>query len=328
MDLTRTISVTRTVTDISSIDLEGNEIHLGVVYSDEYGQSEAKKFLFEVSEDNPWSRPKIFSIGVGSANLSFVNPKDAQEKVLQAGFLPATQYAYRGGLRIVTTYYHPDYYEDHLFDYDLDEWVWRGMDEDSMKRTFSAIQVSTDLQTGHMAVSYTPGFYRLICTNGLTSSLLEWEPFKVRHVDWDTKDLGNRIASFIEPVTYREGLPVTSEKHLQKAVDLLSRYWDELSEGELSPQMQLLEQQFVGLSKNVLKGWAVEKYIQYLKKYIKKGVFKNKDVHMIHLINAYTNSVNSHRLRNGDRGILSALDSTDNVVNTTASLANISAIFS
>ena len=324
----RTIDVVRTVKNLTCLDLKGREIHIGDIQVDEYGEAEAKRFLFEVSDDNPWAtKGKQYALGVGSSNLSFVNPADAQRVVTEKGFQPVTQYHQRGGLRIVTEYFHPELWSENAFDYDRAQWNWRRLPDEDIMRTYTGVQIVTDLQVGRMAVKYLPGLYRSVCTNGLFSQLLEWGGLNVRHVDWDVKAMQDHTNAFMDPVENQTGPVITSGEHLQKAVNLLERYWDEITAGELSSQMQLLEKQFTGISSNVLKDWAVEGYLDAMNRYLKHEDNLKKDVHMIHLVNAYTSGVNAHRLRQGDRGVLAALDSIDAVVTTTASLANISSIF-
>ena len=323
---TRTIEVVRAEQVLSFINSQNVEEVLGEIVIDRYGQDEVKRFLFKPEPTNPFTvqykKDSVYKLGVGSAHLRFVNPVDVQRKILDQGWVIQDQYARRGGLELETYFAHHDFEMPDFFEYDNEFWSWRKQPEEG--KIFAGLSLRTDLRLGHMAVRIRQGFYRLICANGIFSSLLNLPEINIRHVDWDVHKL-ELEDSLLGPDNL--GPELTNTRFLSYARNLIGRYHREANNGGLSDQMQLLEQQFTGLSQNTLKPWAIEGYLTQLDIILDK--FSADDpVRGIHLVNAYTNAVNSYRMRQSDRGIFSALDGTDAIVRATVSLANIASIFS
>lgn len=326
---TRTVSVIRNVKEITCLDLKGEEVLLGHISMDSYGKDEVKRFDFKVSDHNPWAplnkRDSGYSLGVGSAKLDFVNPADVQGLLINKGFETVAQYAARGGLQLYTVYQNPEVFQEDLFPHDNHLWDWRRLTGPDAIKSFQGMLVETDLRIGHMAVRLTPGLYRLICENGLFENVLDTGVVAVKHHEFDTAQVKEKIQELIK-TPLQHGPAITTIKHLKQAHTLLKRYSTEIQKEKLSVQMQLLGTQFQGISKNVIRPWALEGYLTHLSALL-EAYPDTFDISTLHLVNAYTSAVNIHRMKRSDKGILSALYALKPVVQTTITLANISAIF-
>ncbi len=324
----RTVEVKGRDTQLSYIDKKGSTIDLGHIRAEVYGEGEAQRFVYFPALGNPLvpdaKKEGEYALGVGSAHMNFVQPSEAQSLLLDRGYTIREQYASRGGLQISTQFIKEiDAIEDP-FTHDKRFWSWRPKAEQDGK-IYHAVQVGTDLRVGHMAATYTPGWYRTICTNGLFAAVLGARSVQVRHVDWDVDDLNDRLEKELMP-TFDFGPVMTKGRFLKSARNLIRRYHKEIDDGKLSPEMAILEKQFHGVSRNSLYTWAIEGYLKQLDLLL-DTLSDDDDVRGVHLVNAYTSAVNARRIRVSDRGTFSALESTNNVVNTTTALANLAAIF-
>lgn len=325
----RTVDVHGKDTQLSFINPKGETITLGKIRAEIYGDGEAQRFMFFPDSGNPLvpdaKKEGEYALGVGSANMAFVQPSDAQSLLLDRGYQIKQQYASKGGLQMVTQFIRPMDAVEDPFLHDQRFWSWRPEKEKDGK-IYHAVQLDTDLRLGHMAAAYTTGWYRTVCTNGLFAMILGTNSVQVRHVDWDADKLDERLEEKLIP-TFDFGPVITKGKFLRKSIALMKRYYKEIDERKLSPEMALLEKQFHGVSRNSIYSWAMEGYLHHLD-LLTHVLGEDDDVRGIHLVNAYTSAVNARRIRQSDRGTFSALESTNAVVSTTTALANLAAIFS
>lgn len=324
----RSVDVISVVNDVTMLDMDGNEILLGAIEREDYGNDEARRFRFHVEEQNPFApanKMKVpYVLGIGSSHMNFINPAEAQRALVEMGYTATQQFALKGGAVMKTLYFHPEKSQADVYHHDAQFWNWRNLTEEMDGKLFHAVLMETDLRIGHMALRLSPGWFRSRCTNGLFSSHLV-SPVSFRHLDFEKDHLGEAIRQTLHTRAFTRGKPIGQIQHVYKARNILHRYADEMAHGEVSSAMQLLAEQFQGISPNRLKPWALKGYTKQLDMHIAKA--EDKIVHVADLVNAYTNAVNDARLRSGDRGIFDALESTDAVVNTTIALSQIAQLF-
>lgn len=335
----RTITIKPEARPITYLDKQGVEQQLGNVVAEDYNR-EVRRFLFEPVTSNPWANESKkygeYVLGAGSKSMGFINPADVQRPILNAGWKIQDQVAYKGGLMMRTTFIAEDRSFQDPIDYDLEFWSNRK----EMGKMFPSITVDTCLQIGRVAARISAGIYRLLCTNGLVSSVMGLASLSFNHVEWDPAVLEESIdglgAGDINQLI--RGPEISRLSSIARAVKIIRRYRAESdSETGLSAPMKYLNEHFKSISPNVVKPWAIDAYLNQLDMYVQcydvinganRGL-DTKPVYAVDLINAYTSGVNHRRMESGnDRGIWSALSEADSVVKTTAALANYADVFS
>lgn len=331
---TRSVDVVAVNREVTAYNKEGELMHLGEIMSETYGADEVQRFTFYPTKENPWATGSKhetgYALGTGSSNMSFVNPSDAQKQMLDRGLVMEDVIAWKGGLHMNTKWVDLDNKLPDPFEYDREFWEVYGRDESWMH---PSVSLTTNLSIGRMAARYVAGIYRLVCTNGLEAKILNLPEVDIRHTDWEVSALDDKLSGLglgaegIRLQALEHGL--TNYNHMHAAVNLYKRYITEgMRDIGLSNEMLMLEKNVFGISRNTLASWAMQGFVDQLDLLVEH--FEPTDVVTSgHLINAYTNMLNVHRIRSGhDRGIWQAWERMDAVLNTTVSLANISALFS
>lgn len=323
----RNITVKPSQQQITYLDKKGELQHLGNVVIDDYNR-EVKRFMFEPNTKNPWANDSKkfgeYTLGTGSKSLGFVNPAAVQQMVIDAGWEIADQVGYKGGLQMRTTFIAPDKAFADTIDYDAEFWSNRK----EAGKIYPSITVDTNLTIGRVAARITPGLFRLICTNGLTSQLLGLESVSFNHREWEDGDILEAIdfegARSLTSIV--KGPEVGKLSAVLQAANVIRRYQTEIaSEDGLSAPMKFLGETFKSISANVVKPWAIKAYLEQLD--LLAASSPDKTVHVIDLLNAYTNGINARRLAGNDRASWVVLDAADSVLQTTTSLVGYASIF-
>jgi hypothetical protein len=329
----RKVTVTSNNRAVSIYNKKGEQIKLGTVVAEHYGDDEVRRFSFMPSGANPWSPErkieKGYALGAGSKQMSFINPADAQEQLLEEGWKIVDQWAWKGGLQVTTIFNNPGAAVDDTIEHDLAFWEARGRKRGGM---FPAVRLDTNLVIGRVAARYTAGVYRVVCTNGLISSVLNMGSASFSHRTWEEADLHKTIEDFqwtqalLNKSNYK-GSVLGSGHSLRAVHKLLTTYIDASSAADAAsaPWVRTMQKQ-LGMSANVLKGWTLEGFSGQLSMLADS----NPDtIYSIDILNAYTNAVNAHRLnRANDAGVWRAMDGMDGVLHSVQTLMELSTLFS
>lgn len=328
--MSRQVEVVSEERAITFYDKKMQLLKLGEIRVENY-QDEVKRWLFAPGSQNPWSgehkQEKPYQLGTGSKNLVFVNPSEAQEVLLNMGWVIADQYATRGGLSMVTVFILADRPFQDSITYDHDLWSNRkGMD-----KIWPCIQLETNLMLGRIAARYSGGIFRQICVNGATGKVLDLGEADFRHNEWNVDDVIEEIeaAKFGSISALPMGPVIASNKGLKAAIGFLDRYLEErASDSGLTARFKLMEDVLSPLSSNVVKPWVLTNYSKHLKT-LSASHLQSGEIHMFDLLNAYTSGVNEHRMETrSSRAAFASMYMADSVVKLTSHLASISELFS
>lgn len=329
---TRQVSVSRETRDLTFLDTEGNEVPLGTVGVDEFEGEGVRKLVFYPSEQNPWvpsakKREEGYSLGVGSSALDVLNPADAQRVLVDQGWKAYHQFGIGGGWASSMIYALPSEEFDDPIKYDREIWGERGTKNSLMPM----VNLRMSLTTGRMCAEYNVGIYRLICTNGVVSPLLDLPAYRFSHRDWSIDNVVQSLSSETAFPVIRElprGPEVADPRHLTLASKYLRRYLEDQTNPEgKSESSQILERAFPIFSPSSTSPWALENYLDQLDLLL--SGHSGGAIHALDLVLAYTSGVNLQRHRNGnDRGAYWAFESQNRVIESTRSLAEMAVIFS
>jgi hypothetical protein len=224
-----------------------------------------------------------------------------------------------------TQFIDPEHRWADTIGYDLPFWAKQRRDPGEL---FAMVQLDTNLKIGHMAARFVQGVWRQVCTNGLTSNILELPSVAVRHTEWETGDIDEQL----DGIEFGTGLVfealqkgLTSMKYLGVAARLLDRVKEEsASPTGLTQEMLFLRERFPTIT--APHGKFFNNYSEQLALLL-ESFSSDEPVQGIHILNAYTNAVSVERFRSSSRGAFDALENMNAVVAETVSLANMAAIF-
>lgn len=326
---TRTVAVTQLVDELTYLDVQGNEQPLGQIYQEIYGEGEAKRFTFKPDAKNPFKQKGKeddgYVIGIGSANISFINPSEAQQAALDRGLQIQDVLAYKGGLQIKTHFIDPEKRIADVISFDYDFWSKQRREPGDL---FAMLCLDTNLRIGHMAARYTSGIYRQVCSNGLYATLLGLPELAIRHSEWEVGDIDSSLESIGYGTDVLMGYvrkPLTQSNYLASARRILGRLQDEAAQPTgLSTEMVFLKERFPTITH--AKGKHFSNYLEQIDLLL-DSIEDNAPITGLQIVNAYTNAVSVERFRGSDRGAFDALSNINSIIAETVSLANMAAIF-
>lgn len=288
---------------VEFIGRDGVERPLGTVIADEYVDEQAnagiRRFHFHPDPSNPFlRRSKLstgYSLGLGSDQMSFINPADPIRTLLDQGWEIVDQFAGQSGIEIVTLLVFPEAEDrEDPITYDRNFWV-NHVGPTGMRL---AAEVTTSLWIGRMATRIDLGYYRLICTNGLVGEAMGLESLAYRHTVWAGDQFLTDFLPAVDEVTglpeIALGKPVGDERTINSLARALGRIRDLRTNTETSsPALTTLTERFPVFSNipvDTLTG-----FIDQLGMMVDTGAVPHGDIRTGHLLNGYTNVLNAHR---------------------------------
>lgn len=139
-------------------------------YRDYDGRSVRTMSFLPASEQEKES-PKVFNLGHRgrpSDEFKYVDHVDMIQPLVDIGFIPSMTHNKRGGVGLFSTFTHDDYSFENTIGWDLSMFGSEGEAASGMKL---AIGIKFDGRL-NKPITYTAGFFRVICTNGLITKYL------------------------------------------------------------------------------------------------------------------------------------------------------------
>lgn len=198
------------------------QAELGHIVSRQYTDENVQRHTFITGE-------KEYSLGPTTEAFQFFDWPTLVQPLLDQGFVPQKTTSSRGGLRMHIVFSNPNgpVYDDPC-NWDEESWGASTGLKDS-------IVLHGGLRPGS-GFHYTRGFFRMICTNGLTVETLGLGKADFNHVTFDESTLaaqlftGKRVSLGTEVLW---GEPVGTKAGLKKTQSVLQRAMDAESTADL-----------------------------------------------------------------------------------------------
>jgi hypothetical protein len=184
---------------VQYLDPQGQLITPGDMVSRVYEGEAVQRHQFEAMTK---SGLKIYRLGPTTTKFNFVNHTDALMPFLNSGFAITRQQVIRGGLQLFTELQpiEPHYIPDPI---SWDDAMWRNLPvprEHGLNETVVVISATRPKK----AISFKRGWFRLICTNGMTVQVLGLGSLRLNHVQFSS----DKVRAFLNstnPIVKKTG---------------------------------------------------------------------------------------------------------------------------
>ena len=189
-EVSMTVPAYETSRNMYTIDMQGNRVLMGKVTYRDY-EDDRRVRNAKLLQGN-----KAYNLGGVSSLWNLVDPYQAIEPLLEAGFTNVDLLNHRaGGAAVKAVLSHPDFRFDEVIHWDTALFPER----QDRKNLYLAAKIDMGLRPGH-AIRLSFGFYRVICHNGLVSTEF---------------GMGNRVFNHVNFLRHEElSLPSASKNAL------------------------------------------------------------------------------------------------------------------
>jgi hypothetical protein len=330
----RTIQIDTTSSALRAYDRNGQLHNLGTIAVDKYGEEGIKRHNFYPETNSPWAQyfrkadlEKGYSLGLGTDAIGFINPAEAQQVLLDRGLSIVDQYVYGGGSTITTIFAQLDKPQDDPLEEDLTLWTpyisKRGL---KVGQIFHSIVLQTSLSIGVQAARYNEGFFRLVCQNGMSHSLLQLPTVQYNHATWEISKVPAHLdaAGFSSDRQFVRGPVIGTVKSLSAGVNALSKFSDYLDDHK-TPDQRFESTMFRPFMPSTMNRKVLHSLLTTLDALLVK---REGDIYTVDIINAYTSAINLERSRlNSERGAFYNYSQNEAVVTGLVSLSQMASLF-
>jgi|GEM_PF-4577430 hypothetical protein len=318
MPETRTATISTENREVFFFNKDAEKKHLGTVYIDTVEGEGLKRQFFQADPESPYKQEvngeKRYKLGMGSDRLTFVDPAQAVEPLLNMGWQIKSVMAHRGGSEIMTTLVNPAIKFDDPFTYDQGRWLATDVHGKEFVSTISTcLTVRSNLHVGFLGAMYSGGLHRLVCSNLAEAEVLGLPSYAYRHNTWNVETVSQKLAELGYAMNTLEGLPtgpiIGTMKMLGGIRMALTAYRDEIQGFKSKSGMfDLLPKQIACFNPIKTPDWTLNNFLAELSE-LEKAYEPDYPVTALMILNAYTNAINWHNqaVKNIDRGTWSAI---------------------
>lgn len=165
---------------------------IGTVVSRIYEGESVQRHLFipgvtvaEYQEDQSLDVEKIYRLGPTTTHWEFIDHPTVLAPYLEEGFTVSKMFYGRGGLTMYALLQppNPKVYQDPI-GWDAAFWNGIGRDDERLRGITESVVVTSSIKP-KKGIHYQRGWYRLICTNGMVSAVLQWPKLSMSHSQFD-----------------------------------------------------------------------------------------------------------------------------------------------
>jgi hypothetical protein len=332
--ISRSVIVDTVSTEVNYYDRFGKLQVLGEIIRDDFQGESVRKFAFRPVADNPYVRSRkrddneLIKLGreIGSDRLDFVQYSTAQQMFLDHGLEIVDQYGTNGGTEMTTVFRNPTIELPNIYDYDRKLWAGRASIGNTM---FHAIELTTSIAVGKMAIKAREGIYVLVCTNGNMAKVLELPSISFAHIGFDLSYAQKRIDAMgfgTRDIAMLRGPEVASKQMLNAAHNAISHF---LSQREADKKFSVKsDSPFYAFDRKNMSRRLLGAYLEHLSAVIDND---SKIVYAGDVVNSYTSAVNRMRNEWHDDDDLSGtwqgFKNTDAATSQTVQLARLAGMF-
>lgn len=317
---------------------EKEKKHLGTVVIDASEKMRAKRQYFLPDNESPY-RPKNndtkrFDLGLGSDRISFIDPAQAVEPLLEKGWEIKNVLARRGGSEIKTTLVNPDVHYRDTIEYDKSRWQAEDVHGVQFISTVdTSITVHCNLHIGFYGARYAGGLFRRVCSNLAEALILGLPTYNYRHNTWRVEEVSNRLAEMGYSMAQFDALPtgpiIGTIESVGKIKRALIAYRDQLQGfTEKSPWFDNSPRQFNVFKRVNTPDWTLNNFLDELTQ-LEQNYAPADPVNAYMVLNAYTNAINWHnrQIKLIDRGTWAALANSNDVIQAFSDLSRMLSFF-
>lgn len=186
-------------------------------------------------EDGGSAVPKDYNLGLARGSFRIIDHAEVLSPFTELGFQISKMNYLRGGTRAMATLKHPDVRIKDPIAWDLEQFET----VPAKRELFFSIGIWMDARAQH-GIHAAAGFFRLICTNGLISSVLGMGSLNITHRRWSVNRLQEWAEQRLELVSGRSGgseFPTMSTKALGWGAGAIRNLVDKPDELETLPSL-------------------------------------------------------------------------------------------
>ncbi len=175
---------------VEYLDDDGKTQSLGNVVSRTYEGEDVQRFTFQSNRGEGGTE---YLLGASrERDIAFINHKEPMKVLMDKGYVKRDMILAMGGTELFTIWDNPDgqKFNDPIL-WDKKMWAHREEIEGIGKLTESIIQRGS-IRPGR-GISFTRGFFRMICSNGLISEVMGLGKVRFNPGNWSAKNLESAL---------------------------------------------------------------------------------------------------------------------------------------
>lgn len=283
-----------------------NEVRtLGHLISREYEGEQVQRHSFIDNAGNERN------LGPTTTEFQMIKHTDAIEPLLREGYSVTDQSLLKGGSVVLTILKNKD--DEGINDpisWDNDYWV----DSQSRNsRLFNAIMVKTSIKPG-TGFTYRRGYFRMICTNGLFSQILDLGHSNMNHRNFSIDRMMGQlnISRGTADTPELKGHFLGNQNGLKKTIDFLHQDIETYAQTDEIPHY--LNKPISTIAR--FPNW----YLTGLNEQLERISESQGSIYALDLVNAATNVINYHRHGESERAADRLINRVDSLTDSLSAL--------